>query len=72
MPEHMNPITCTKAPVNETDGMHNDEVIYCPVNAYGDCCYCDQANVCHIKDPMKECADFMDMFEGNWQYWESL
>lgn len=64
----INPITGTKAPNNDTDGMRNDEVVYCPVNAYGDCSYCDQANVCHIADPIKECEDFACFFE-NWEEW---
>lgn len=66
-----NPITGTKAFENESNGMHKGEVIYCPVNAYGDCPYCDQCIVCHIADPMKDCDDFSVFFES-WEEWEKL
>ena len=54
----------------ETDGMRNGQPIYCPVNAYGDCPYCDQCNVCHIADPMKDCTDF-GMFWESWEEYDS-
>lgn len=53
----------------ETDGYHNDKAIYCPVNAYGDCPYCDQCNMCHIADPIEDCGDFAEFFD-NWDEWE--
>ena len=48
----------------ETDGTRNGDPIYCPVNAYGDCPYCDQCNMCHVKDPIEDCEDFA-------MFWES-
>ena len=53
----------------ETNGMHNGSPIYCPVNAYGDCPYCDQCNICHIHDPIEDCDDFGSFFES-WFDWE--
>ena len=53
----------------ETDGMHNGQPIYCPVNAYGDCPYCDKCNICHIQDPIEDCSDF-DAFFESWEDWE--
>ena len=55
----------------ETDGKHNGESIFCPVNAYGDCPYCDQCNICHIANPIEECDDFGSFFES-WDEWEAL
>lgn len=52
----------------ETDGYRNGDPIYCPVNAYGDCPYCDQMDMCHIADPMVECADFGSFYES-WDDW---
>ena len=52
----------------ETDGYRNGDPIYCPVNAYGDCPYCDQCNLCHIADPVEECDDFASFFES-WDEW---
>lgn len=52
----------------ETNGYHNGDPIYCPVNAYGDCPYCDQCNLCHIADPIEDCADF-GLFFGSWEEW---
>lgn len=54
----------------ETDGMRNGQPIYCPVNAYGDCPYCDQCNVCHIKDPLEDCIDFGTIWES-WEEYDS-
>ena len=53
----------------ETNGLHNGEPIYCPVNACGDCLYCDQANICHIADPIENCDDFGVCF-SDWEEWE--
>lgn len=53
----------------ETDGMHNGSPIYCPVNAYGDCPYCDEKGICHIQDPIEDCSDFGAFFES-WEDWE--
>ena len=50
----------------ETDGLRNGEPIYCPVNAIGDCPYCDRAGVCHIADPLTNCDDFAAF----WESWE--
>lgn len=53
----------------ETDGKHNGEPVFCPVNAYGDCPYCDEFNRCHIANPVEECDDFNIFFES-WEEWE--
>lgn len=66
-----NPVYGSKAPKNETNAMHKEEPVFCPVNAYGDCPYCDQCNLCHIEDPMEDCEDFATMF-GSWEEWEDL
>lgn len=55
----------------ETDGTHNGSPVFCPVNAYGDCPYCDQCNQCRIANPVEECDDFAAFFE-TWDDWESL
>lgn len=55
----------------QTDGLHNGQPIYCPVNAYGDCPYCDEKGVCRINDPIEECSDFGAFFES-WEDWEEL
>ena len=52
----------------ETDGYHDGYPIYCPVNAYGDCPYCDQCNMCHVKDPVEDCEDFAFCYE-TWDEW---
>lgn len=52
-------------------GTYNGETTYCTVNAYGECPYCDQCNVCHIDDPMKDCDDFAAFFDS-WDEWLSL
>lgn len=52
----------------ETNGYRNGDPIFCPVNAYGDCPYCDQCNLCHIADPVEECSDFGAFFES-WDEW---
>lgn len=52
----------------ETDGYHDGYPVYCPVNAYGDCPYCDQCNMCHIKDPVEDCEDFAFCYE-TWDEW---
>ena len=55
----------------QTDGLHNGQPIYCPVNAYGDCPYCDEKGICHISDPIEECTDFTAFFDS-WEDWEEL
>ena len=52
-------------------GTYNGDTTYCPVNAYGDCPYCDQCNVCHVDDPMEDCDDWGCFFES-WDEWVSL
>ena len=42
----------------ETDGTHNGATVFCPENAYCDCPYCDQCNICHVADPVKDCSEF--------------
>lgn len=64
-----NPIYGSKAKENETNGMHNGDPIFCPVNAYGDCPYCDQCNICHVADPFEDCDDFSYFFD-DWFDWE--
>lgn len=49
-------------------GTYAGATTYCPANAYGDCPYCDQMNICHIDDPMADCDDFAAYFE-NWDDW---
>lgn len=49
-------------------GTYNGDFTYCTVNAYGDCPYCDQCNVCHIEDPIADCEDFAMFFE-DWDEW---
>lgn len=50
-------------------GTYNGETTYCPVNAIGDCPYCDGNCVCHIDDPMEDCDDFGGFYEGGWDEW---
>ena len=49
-------------------GTYNDAYTFCPVNAYGDCPYCDQCSVCHIDDPMTDCDDWGSFWES-WDDW---
>ncbi len=53
----------------ETNGQRNGKSIFCPVNAFGDCPYCDFDNRCHIADPMTECDDF-GMFWDSWEEYD--
>ena len=53
----------------ETDGTRNGEYVYCTVNAYDDCPYCDSEGLCHMKDPVADCTDFAAFFE-TWEDWE--
>lgn len=50
----------------ETDGYHNGSPVYCPVNAYGDCPFCDQCSLCRMSDPIESCGDF----GAFWDSWE--
>ena len=52
----------------ETDGTRNGQKIFCPVNPYTDCPYCDKEGVCHIADPIEDCDDFACFFES-WDEW---
>lgn len=53
----------------ETNGLHNGEKVFCTVNAYHDCPYCDEEGVCHITDPISNCNDFF-LFFASWEEWE--
>ena len=53
--------------VKETDGKHNNETIYCPVNGT-DCPYYEKG-ICYIANPVEECDDFGSFFES-WEEWE--
>mgnify|MGYP001024685699 FL=1 len=55
--------------IRETDGCHNGEPIFCPVNGW-DCPYYDDGK-CFIRDPMEDCDDFASMFDS-WEDWEEL
>lgn len=60
--------------IKESNGKHNGETIYCPVNECGGldpCPYCDRNNVYYIEDPMQDCDDFIYFF-GSWEAWEEL
>ena len=50
-------------------GTYNDDYTYCPVNAYGDCPYCDQIGVCHIDDPSEDCEDWVVFWGESWKDW---
>lgn len=50
------------------NGTYNGEKTFCPVNAYGDCPYCDQCNLCHVDDPMTDCDDWGAFWE-DWEDW---
>lgn len=52
-------------------GKMNGFTTYCPVNAYGDCPYCDQCDICHIEDPFEDCDDWCSVFDYNegWEGW---
>lgn len=54
-----------------TEGTYNGEITFCPVNAYGDCPYCDQENICHERDPQEDCDDWQTFFES-WDEWVRL
>lgn len=43
---------------NTEKGTYAGDKTYCPTQAYGDCLYCDQLNVCHIDNPIEACDDF--------------
>ena len=45
-------------------GTYNGDFTYCPVNAYGDCSYCDQCGICHIDDPLEDCDDWGAFWEA--------
>lgn len=64
-----NPEYGSRALENDTNATHNGENVFCPVNAYGDCPYCDQCNLCHIEDAPENCDDFA-IFFPSWDEWE--
>ena len=49
-------------------GTYNGDYTCCPVNAYGDCPYCDQMGICHIDDPQEDCDDWGAVWES-WEDW---
>lgn len=51
----------------ETNGLHNGEPVYCPVNGW-DCPYYNQG-LCCIADPVEDCDDFASFFP-TWEDWE--
>ena len=53
--------------IRETDGYHNDEPIFCPVNAW-ECPYYDNG-MCFTRDPIEDCDNFACFFES-WKEWE--
>lgn len=55
------------AAIKESDGKHNGEKVYCPVNGW-DCPYYENG-VCYIRDAVKDCDDFASFFE-TWEEWE--
>ena len=55
----------------ETNGTHNGQPVYCPVNAIGDCPYCDRTGLCHMGMPFEDCDDFACFFES-WEDWEGV
>ena len=55
--------------IRETDGYHNGEPIFCPVNGW-DCPYFDNG-ICFMRDPIEDCDDFAYMFDS-WEEWETL
>lgn len=50
------------------EGTYRGDYTYCPVNAYGDCPYCDQCNVCHIDNPLRDCEGWK-YFWDSWDDW---
>ncbi len=52
----------------ETTGYLNGSPVYCPLNAYGDCPYCDKHGHCRITDPVANCDDFAADFP-TWEDW---
>lgn len=56
-------------PIKESNGSHNGETIFCPVNGWG-CPYYEKG-ICYIADPMTDCVDFVNIFES-WEEWEKL
>lgn len=53
--------------IKETNGKHNNETVYCPVNGT-DCPYYEKG-ICYIANPIEECDDFGSFFES-WEEWE--
>lgn len=55
----------------ETNGYHNGQPVYCPVNCTAsDCPYCDSHGLCHLAAPFDDCDDF-SMFWADWDAWEA-
>lgn len=51
---------------DKVKGTYDGTPTYCPVNAYGECPYCDQCNICHVDDPQEDCEDW----QGFWSSWD--
>ena len=53
-----------------SNGKHNGEPVYCPVNCWGenDCPYAKEG-ICHIDNPPAECDEFSYFFP-TWEDWE--
>lgn len=53
-----------------TDGKHNNEPVYCPVNCWTekDCPYAKDG-LCRCENPIEECEDFKFFF-FSWEQWE--
>lgn len=49
-------------------GTYNGDYTFCPVNACGNCPYCDKLGICHISDPMEDCDDWGAFWES-WEDW---
>lgn len=54
-------------------GTYKTQTTYCPVNAHGDCPYCDKHGICHIEDPFADCDDWCAACGvEDWDEWEAL
>lgn len=59
----------THMTIKETNGKHNGETVYCPVNGT-DCPYYENG-ICYIANPVEECDDFGAFYES-WEDWEEV
>lgn len=55
--------------IKETNGTHNGETVFCPINGW-DCPYYEDG-ICYVADPIEDCDDFGFVF-GSWEEWEEL